>query len=107
MNREIFAPNALKGLLSRYHRHGKIDVCDRCHVERGAVRVWNSSTTNPVATTRRFPRVTQTVRRHGFAQTLPPLDPPKPNRERVREVKRRSKAERLQRRKKRKQRSKG
>lgn len=42
-----------------------------------------------------------------LAQTLPPLDPPKPNRERVREVKRRSKAERLQRRKKRKQRSKG
>ena len=37
----------------------KIDVCDRCHVERGAVRVWNSSTTGPVATTRRFPRVTK------------------------------------------------
>ena len=40
-----------------------------------------------------------------LAPTLPPLDPPK--RERVREVKRRSKAERLQRRKKRKQRQSG
>ena len=40
-----------------------------------------------------------------LAPTLPPLDPPK--RERVREVKRRSKAERLQRRKKRKQRQMG